>query len=458
MVRLAHAGTLVIAPATAITAHMLVYDKISQGIEDRQADPALIAESCASINTEYRKIHVLPQQCYPHIRPDAQQLAKIPKSDLISISTRSQPTPVMALASGSVAVCVGIGLLLLLLRRTRRPVHASSAVQASVLDLIGETPLIRLHSLSAATGCEILAKAEFLNPGGSSKDRVALAMVREAEASGKLHPGGTVVEATAGSTGVSLALVARACGYKCLLVAADDTSPEKLRLIRALGARLEVVRPASIADPDHPVNVARRRAAELGEGSIFCDQFDNLANLRAHEAGTGREIWEQTHGRVDAFVMSAGTGGTLAGVSRYLKARRPSVRVFLADPPGSALYHRVAHGVLYTSQQQERTARRHRYDTIMEGVGCDRVTRNFEAACVDDAFKVPDDESVAMARHLLHAEGLFVGASAGMNCVGAVRAARKMGPGHTIVTVLCDGGQRYLSTVHATPTASHTFS
>ena len=219
----------------------------------------------------------------------------------------------MALASGSVAVCVGIGLLLLLLRRTRRPVHASSAVQASVLDLIGETPLIRLHSLSAATGCEILAKAEFLNPGGSSKDRVALAMVREAEASGKLHPGGTVVEATAGSTGVSLALVARACGYKCLLVAADDTSPEKLRLIRALGARLEVVRPASIADPDHPVNVARRRAAELGEGSIFCDQFDNLANLRAHEAGTGREIWEQTHGRA-LHVAAAGADGKTTSV------------------------------------------------------------------------------------------------------------------------------------------------
>lgn len=401
----------------------------------------------------------MPQQSYPHIRLDIYQLAKISQPVSFIFTGR----PAMALytsvqrssAALNAAVCVGIGFLLLLLRRTRRPVHASSAVQASVLDLIGGTPLIRLHSLSAATGCEILAKAEFLNPGGSSKDRVALAMVREAEASGKLHPGGTVVEATAGSTGVSLALVARACGYKCLLVAADDTSPEKLRLIRALGARLEVVRPASIADPDHPVNVARRRAAELGEGSIFCDQFDNLANLRAHEAGTGREIWEQTHGRVDAFVMGAGTGGTLAGVSRYLKARRPSVRVFLADPPGSALYHRVAHGVLYTSQQQERTARRHRYDTIMEGVGCDRVTRNFEAACVDDAFKVPDDESVAMARHLLHAEGLFVGASAGMNCVGAVRAARKLGPGHTIVTVLCDGGQRYLSTVHATPTASH---
>ena len=193
-----------------------------------------------------------------------------------------------------------------------------------------------------------------------------------------LRPGGTVVEATAGSTGVSLALVSRACGYRCLLVAADDASPEKLRLIRALGASLEVVKPAAIANPEAKENVARRRTAELGAGSVCCDQFENLANMRAHgAAGTGGEIWEQTGGRVDAFVMGAGTGGTLAGVSTYLKARKPSVQAFLADPPGSALHHRVTHGVLYAPEQQERTARRHRYDTIMEGVGCDRVTRNF---------------------------------------------------------------------------------
>ena len=306
---------------------------------------------------------------------------------------------------------------------------------------------MEIGSLSAATGCIILGKAEFLNPGGSSKDRVALAIVREAEKSGALRPGGTIVEATAGSTGVSLALVARACGYRCLLVAADDTSPEKLSLIRALGATLEVVKPASIANPNHPVNVARRRAAELG--GLFCDQFNNLANAHAHEMGTGREIWEQTGGQVDAFIMGAGTGGTLAGVSRFLKARKPSVRIYLADPPGSALYHRVRHGVLYASQQQERSARRHRYDTIMEGVGCDRVTANFATALVDEAYRVEDLESVAMARHLLEHDGLFVGASAAMNCVAAVRAARQLGPGHTIVTVLCDGGQRYLKSVHA---------
>jgi cysteine synthase A len=326
---------------------------------------------------------------------------------------------------------------------------AECAVASSSLDLIGNTPLVHLRSLSEATGCTILAKAEFLNPGGSSKDRVALAIVREAEAAGRLLPGGTIVEATAGSTGISLALVARACGYRCLLVTADDTSPEKIKLIRSLGAQLEVVKPASIANPEHPVNVARRRAAELGHGSIFCDQFENLANMRAHERTTGREVWEQTRGAIDAFVMGAGTGGTIAGVSRYVKARKPSVRVYLADPPGSALYHRVVHGVLYTSQQQERSARRHRYDTIMEGVGCDRVTANFASALVDGAFRVLDDESVAMARLLLEKEGLFVGGSSAMHAVAAVRAAQELGPGHTIVTVLCDGGQRYLSSVHA---------
>jgi cysteine synthase A len=334
-------------------------------------------------------------------------------------------------------------------RERRRRRAAARALPPGALGLIGNTPLVHLRSLSEATGCTILAKAEFLNPGGSSKDRVALAIVREAEASGALQPGGTLVEATAGSTGVSLALVSRACGYKCLLVAADDVSKEKLRLIRALGADLEVVKPASIANPEHPVNVARRRAAELGAGSVFCDQFDNLANVRAHERTTGEEVWSQTGGRIDAFVMSAGTGGTIAGVSRILKARKPSCRVLLVDPPGSALYHRVRHGVLYTSQQQERSARRHRYDTIMEGVGCDRITANFAEAHIDDAYKVDDSESVSMARHLLLHEGLFVGGSSAMNCVGAVRAARQMGPGHTIVTVLCDGGQRYLGTVHS---------
>ena len=347
------------------------------------------------------------------------------------------------LVAGSAALLAAATLFLAhRRRRQQRP------VAQSVLDLIGDTPLVHLSSLSHATGCTILGKAEFVNPGGSSKDRVALAIVREAERAGDLRPGGTVVEATAGSTGISLAMVARACGYRALLVAPDDTSEQKLQLIRALGADLEVVKPAAIANPGHPVNVARRRAAELGAGSIFCNQFDNLANARAHERTTAREIWRQTRGKIDAFVMSAGTGGTIAGVSRYLKARKPSVRVVLVDPPGSALYHRVQHGVLYCSEQQERSARRHRYDTIMEGIGCDRVTSNFALAEIDEALRVTDAEAVQMARHLLREEGLFVGGSAAMNCVGAVRTAHQLGPGHTIVTILCDGGHRYLNSVH----------
>ena len=351
-------------------------------------------------------------------------------------------------AQSALLTVAGLGVVLLLLRRRKK--SNATSLGCSALDLIGNTPLVHLRSLSAATGCEILAKAEYLNPGGSSKDRIALAIVREAEDAGRLKPGGTLVEATAGSTGVSLALVARAKGYRCLLVCADDASPTKLQLIRALGAELEVVKPAAIANPDAKENVARRRAAELGDGSICCDQFDNLANMRAHgENGTGGEVWEQTKGRVDAFVMGAGTGGTLAGVSAYLKERKPSVRCYLADPPGSALHHRVEHGVLYAQEQQERTAKRHRYDTIMEGVGCDRVTANFAKALVDGSFRVEDDESVAMAKHLLKEEGLFVGGSSAMNCVAAVRAARRLGPGHTIVTILCDGGQRYLNSVHA---------
>lgn len=329
-----------------------------------------------------------------------------------------------------------------------RTACARTMGDTTYLDMIGDTPLLHLRSLSRATRCRILAKAEFSNPGGSSKDRVAAAIVREAEASGALQPGGTLVEATSGSTGVSLALIARARGYKCLLVMPDDTSAEKVRTARALGAEVEVVKPAPIASDENAVNVARRRAQER-PGSVFCDQFENLANMHAHTHGTGREIWEQTAGEVDAFVMSAGTGGTLAGVSAYLKAKRPSLRVLLVDPPGSALYHRVNHGVLYCSQQQERTARRTRYDSIVEGVGIDRVTGNLAQAQVDAAYRVSDAETVAMARHLLQHEGLFVGGSAALNCVGAVRAARQLGPGHTVVTVLCDGGHRYLSTIHA---------
>ncbi|KAI8463680.1 MAG: cysteine synthase [Monoraphidium minutum] len=320
-----------------------------------------------------------------------------------------------------------------------------------VLGAIGNTPLIRIRSLSEATGCEVLAKAEFLNPGGSVKDRVAAAIVEEALAEGRLAaPGGLITEGTAGSTGIALAMVARALGCRCFVAMPDDAAAEKPQTLRALGAEVALLRPVSIVHPEHPVNVARRRAAAEGPGAVFADQFENLANMRAH-LQTGREIWEQTRGRVDAFVSGAGTGGTIAGVSALLKGRDPRVRIFLIDPPGSSLYNKVTRGVLYTREEAEGTRLRNPFDTITEGVGLNRLTANFADALprVDGAFRGSDREAVEMAAHLLRADGLFVGSSAAMNCVGAVKAARALGPGHTVVTLLCDGGQRHLSKFHS---------
>ncbi|EQC41797.1 cysteine synthase A [Saprolegnia diclina VS20] len=310
--------------------------------------------------------------------------------------------------------------------------------------LIGNTPLVKLKSLSAATGCTILAKAEFLNPGGSSKDRVAKGIVEDAEARGLLSPGGTIVEGTSGSTGISLALIARAKGYKCLIVMPDDQAKEKSDLLTQFGAAVEFVKPASIVNAKHYVNQARRRASEI-PGGYFADQFENLANCDVHYYTTGREIWEQTDGQVDAYVMSAGTGGTIAGVSLYLKEKNPAVQVILADPPGSSLYNKVRHNVCYAPQQSERTVKRHRYDTIAEGIGIDRLTANFAKARIDDAYRVTDQEAIDMSRYLLLEEGIFVGSSSAMNCVAAVRAAQKLGPGHVVVTMLCDSGQRHLT-------------
>jgi cysteine synthase len=337
-------------------------------------------------------------------------------------------------------------------RRERQRRRAAGGYAA----LIGDTPLVELTSLSRLTGCRILAKAEFLNPGGTSKDRVALQMIEEAERAGLLRPGGTVVEGTSGSTGIALAALCRARGYRCLIVMPDDQALEKVRLLRQFGAEVEVVKPAGIANPAHYYNRARARAQEL-DGAVFMDQFETAANFRAHYEGTGPEMWAQLRDefglRPDAFVMSAGTGGSLAGVSRCWKekaaaeGRGRDVRVFLVDPPGSALYNKVKHGVCYASQQRERGVRRHRYDTIAEGIGLDRITANFAEARVDDAFAVSDQEALDMAHFLLHHEGLFVGSSTAMNLVGAVLAARQLGPGHghTVVTVLCDGGHRHLT-------------
>ncbi|KAG6967597.1 hypothetical protein JG687_00004190 [Phytophthora cactorum] len=310
--------------------------------------------------------------------------------------------------------------------------------------LVGNTPLIELTSLSKATGCKILAKAEFLNPGGSSKDRVAKGIVEDAERRGLLKEGGTIIEGTSGSTGISLSLMARARGYRCIIVMPDDQAKEKSQLLEQFGAEVVLVKPASIVNAKHYVNEAKRLARNT-EGGFFTDQFENTSNFDSHYTTTGPEIWRQTNGIVDAFVMAAGTGGTIAGTSAYLKEQNPNVQVFLADPPGSSLYNKVRSNVCYAPQQAETKVRRHRYDTIAEGVGIDRLTKNFMLAKIDDAFKVTDQEIVEMSRFLLREEGIFVGSSSGLNCVAAVRAARKLGPGHTIVTVLCDSGQRHLT-------------
>ncbi|KAE8895852.1 Cysteine synthase 2 [Phytophthora fragariae] len=310
--------------------------------------------------------------------------------------------------------------------------------------LVGNTPMVELTSLSKATGCTILAKAEFLNPGGSSKDRVAKGIVEDAERRGLLKEGGTIVEGTSGSTGISLSLMARARGYRCVIVMPDDQAKEKSQLLEQFGAEVVLVKPASIVNAKHYVNEAKRLARNT-EGGYFTDQFENTANFESHYATTGPEIWRQTNGTVDAFVMAAGTGGTIAGTSAYLKEQNPDVQIFLADPPGSSLYNKVRSNVCYAPQQAETKVRRHRYDTIAEGVGIDRLTENFMLAKIDDAFKVTDQEIVEMSRFLLREEGIFVGSSSGLNCVAAVRAARKLGPGHTIVTILCDSGQRHLT-------------
>ena len=281
---------------------------------------------------------------------------------------------------------------------------------------IGNTPLIRLRRLSEETGCEILGKAEFLNPGGSVKDRAAMGIVDAAEASGELGAGGTVVEGTAGNTGIGLAHI---CNE---------------RLLRILGAEVRPVPAKPYRDPDNYQHIARRLAEET-DNAIWAAQFDNTANRDAHYATTGPEIWRQTDGRIDAFVAATGTGGTLAGVSRYLKEQSGNVRIVLADPPGSALYSWIRNGELQSVGS----------GSITEGIGTSRVTANLEGTSIDDAVMPADQESVDMVFRLLHRDGLFLGGSCGLNVCAAVQVARDLGPGHTIVTILCDSGARYQS-------------
>jgi cysteine synthase len=307
------------------------------------------------------------------------------------------------------------------------------SVRRGFIDCIGNTPLIRLAKLSDETGCEILGKAEFMNPGCSVKDRAALYIIQDAERRGALRPEGTVVEGTAGNTGIGLAHLCAARGYRCVIVIPDTQSPAKMELLRTLGAEVRPVPAAPYKDPNNYQKIAGRLAQEL-DNAIWANQFDNLANRQGHYETTGPEIWRDTAGKVDAFVCSTGTGGTLAGVARFLKEKKPEVRIVLADPHGSGLYSFVKTGEIKVEG-----------NSITEGIGSSRVTANLEGTPIDDACRVDDQSCVTMIYRLLREEGLYVGGSTGINVAAAVWLARQMGPGHTIVTLLCDRGELYRS-------------
>ena len=303
-------------------------------------------------------------------------------------------------------------------------------------DAIGHTPLIRLNRASDATGCEILGKAEFMNPGQSVKDRAALYIIRDAVARGTLRPGGTIVEGTAGNTGIGLALVGAAMGFRTVIVIPETQSEEKKDMIRLAGAELVQVPAAPYKNPNNYVRYSERLAARLAQtepnGAIWANQFDNVANRQAHLETTAPEIWDQTDGKVDGFICAVGSGGTLAGVAEGLRARNPDVAIGLADPMGAALYHYYTDGEL-----------RSEGSSITEGIGQGRITANLEGLRVDHAYQVPDDEALGVVFDLLEHEGLCLGGSSGINVAGAIRMARDMGKGHRIVTVLCDYGNRY---------------
>jgi cysteine synthase len=311
----------------------------------------------------------------------------------------------------------------------------------NTLDLIGNTPLVRLTGPSAAAGCDIFGKCEFANPGASVKDRAALYIIRDAEASGTLKPGGTIVEGTAGNTGIGIALVANALGYKCIIVMPETQSREKMDTLRALGAKLVLVPAAPYANPGHFVHTSRRLAQET-QNAVWANQFDNIANRRAHIETTAEEIWQQMNGQIDGFTCAAGTGGTIAGVGLGLKAKDENVTIALTDPFGAALYNHYAHGELKAEG-----------NSVAEGIGQGRITANLEGAPIDTQFQISDEDGLIWVRRLLAEEGLCLGLSSGINVAGAIalahelRAKGKRGP-LRIATILCDTGFRYLSTVY----------
>jgi cysteine synthase A len=311
----------------------------------------------------------------------------------------------------------------------------------SVVEAIGKTPLIKLHQASKLTGCAIYGKAEFMNPGGSIKDRAAKAIIDDAVRRGTLKPGGLIVEGTAGNTGIGLALVANALGYKTVIVIPDTQSQEKKDMLRLQGANLIEVPAVPYSDPNNYVKLsgrlAERLAKEHPQGAIWANQFDNVANRQGHIETTGPEIWDETGGKIDGFICAVGTGGTLAGVAMALKGKNPNIKIGLADPLGAALYEYYAHGTLKSEGS-----------SITEGIGQGRITANLEDAPIDIAFQIPDEEALPILFDLAEQEGLLLGGSSGINVAGAIRLAQALGPGHTIVTILADSGARYQSKLY----------
>lgn len=311
-------------------------------------------------------------------------------------------------------------------------------IRTDVVAAIGNTPLIRLRHASELTGCEILGKAEFMNPGQSVKDRAALFIIRDAIARGTLKPGGTIVEGTAGNTGIGLAVVANALGFKTVIVIPETQSEEKKDALRLLGAELIQVPAVPYRDPNNYVKISGRLAEQIArdnpKGAVWANQFDNVANRQAHIEGTGPEIWAQTKGKVDGFTCAVGTGGTLAGIAIALKERNPKIRTAVADPMGAAIYSWIKTGKLSAEG-----------NSITEGIGQNRITANLEGAPLDDAFQIPDEEALPIIFDLLEHEGLCLGGSTGINVAGAIRLAKDLGPGHTVVTILADFGTRYQS-------------
>ncbi len=316
----------------------------------------------------------------------------------------------------------------------------SPAIPANYLELIGNTPMVRLNAVSDATGCEIYGKAEYANPGGSVKDRAAKGIIEAAEASGELQKGGIIVEGTAGNTGISLTLAGQSRGYRSVIVMPETQSQEKKDALRVCGADLRLVPAVPYKDPNNYVRYSERLANELrdelGGGVIWANQFDNTANRQGHIEGTGPEIWQQLDGQIDGFICAVGSGGTLGGLSLYLKSQNPDIQIGLADPHGSALYHHYQHGSLKADG-----------GSISEGIGQGRITANLDGIIVDRAYQISDEEALPIIFDLMQHEGLFLGGSSAINIAGAMKMARDLGPGHRIVTILCDSGQRYQSKV-----------